>query len=99
MRATRKRKPRQLVVLWSQKRPHGLIGNKAPREIDALAGTTRTSKLEAVDEQASTAHSLVSPTVYSEKPATNLNPCQEKSSTSAQGHCVAEKFVWCVADQ
>ena len=62
------------------------------REIDAVAGTARTSKSEAVDEQASTAHSFASPIVESEKPATNLNPCQEKSSTSAQGHCVAEKF-------
>ena len=62
------------------------------REIDALAGTARASKSEVVDEQASTAHSLASPTVESEKPATNLDPCQEKSSPSAQGHCVAEKF-------
>ncbi len=62
------------------------------REIDALAGTARANKSGVVDEQASTAHSLASPTVESEKPATNLDPCQEKSSPSAQGHCVAEKF-------
>ena len=62
------------------------------REIDALAGTARASKSEVGDEQVSTAQSLASPTVESEKPATNLDPCQEKSSPSAQGHCVAEKF-------